>query len=213
MDILKIFSICLRIIQVILVSIFFVGSVIITRSLLTENTERHWVMSDPTLIPINPNYNLLSESKELQLEGSDDFKTLELKPVKLEMRLKPNASTEMFDVITWTIAFVVIALVLFGIEQLRKMIVSARSGNPFTLLNARRVYSIAALFLIYPLLKYGQRSLVSFFMDQHISLVGLKWSNSIENELPYFPMGVFLITLGKILERGIELEEEQKLTV
>ena len=102
---------------------------------------------------------------------------------------------------------------LIGVEQLRKMIVSALSENPFNRTNAKRIYIIASLFLLYPTLEYAKRWIISLWMNSKIELIGLEWSLNMKYELPFFLMGVFLITIGKIMEGGVEIQEEQKLTV
>ena len=211
---LKFFRVSLRILQVILLVVFLGFTYTLVQGLRSDPITRYWAINDPFLIPTNTDYNLLSESKELQIKIKENsYQTAQLKPLRFQISLKSNENVLFFSLRVWLIGLIAVILLMIGTEQLRQMIKSAQTENPFNKLNVRRVYAIALLFIAFPTLLFGLRWIVSSLMDKHITLVGLEWSLSVKHDLMYYLMGVFLITLGKIMERGIEIQEENKLTV
>ena len=208
------FQLTLRVIQIVLVLWFLTMAYYAFTFSNGKRVKQYWSISDPYLVPEDDEYSLLSESVALQVGIKDQvFKNPKLKPERIGVYFTASEYTAWYNVIFWTFLVTVNVFTLIGVEQLRKMIVSALSENPFNRTNAKRIYIIASLFLLYPTLEYAKRWIISLWMNSKIELIGLEWSLNMKYELPFFLMGVFLITIGKIMERGVEIQEEQKLTV
>lgn len=104
-------------------------------------------------------------------------------------------------------------LSIFGLEQLKKMINTVEAGDPFIRTNVWRIYILATLFFLTPLVI----KLCFYFMHNwaltNFEFSGLVLRKQAVNYVPWMVAGVLLLTIGKIMEQGIKLREEQELTI
>lgn len=99
-------------------------------------------------------------------------------------------------------------LALLGLVSLRRVVVTARVGDPFIASNVRRIRALGMLTVAYFLFAVA-RSFVAVAIQADFDL------GDSTATLPLTPIAlvVILLALAEIWRRGVELREEQRLTV
>jgi hypothetical protein len=99
-------------------------------------------------------------------------------------------------------------LLVWGAQVLRDLVHTAREGDPFVAANVRRLRVLAALSLGYLVLAFA-RPLVAVAVRRHLDLdaTGLEVS-WVAQVAP-----IVLFALAQIWQRGVELRDDQRLTV
>jgi hypothetical protein len=104
-------------------------------------------------------------------------------------------------------------LAIFGLEQLKRMIKTVESGTPFIRTNVWRIYILSALFFLVPLIGKFCYYLQQRWFVSNFEFSGMILEDNSVNFFSWFLAGILLLTIGKILEQGIKIQEEQDLTV
>lgn len=142
----------------------------------------------------------------------------------LDNQLTPNVSIDELileyplngDGIGYFAALMLLILTagsLYGLEQLKRMIASLESGEPFIRENVWRIYILATLICCIPVLRWIYFFFAKQWIESNFQLTGLLVETNSNNTGIYVLFGTLLITIGKIFEHGIKLKEEQELTV
>lgn len=108
----------------------------------------------------------------------------------------------------WGLGATMGAVVIAGAEQLRAVVASARTGDPFVAANVRRLRIVGALAIAHALLS-GARMGLDVALQDHLGtervIVG---SGGYQTAL-----AIVLFAVAEIWERGVRLRDEQELTV
>ncbi|WKN43704.1 DUF2975 domain-containing protein [Tunicatimonas pelagia] len=131
----------------------------------------------------------------------------------------------MFGVNIIYLAILPVFLAILGLEQLKRMIKTVESGTPFVRINVWRIYILSTLFFLVPLIANLSSYLQKRWFIANFEFSGMILKDNSTDFLsmivegisfdfsPWFVPGVLLLTIGKILEQGIKIQEEQDLTV
>ncbi|MFY0599255.1 MAG: DUF2975 domain-containing protein [Cyclobacteriaceae bacterium] len=114
---------------------------------------------------------------------------------------------------SFIILSLVMAVLIFGLEQLKIMIRTVEAGNPLIRSNVWRIYILASLLFLFPLASKLSGYLSRKWVMNNFEFSGVRLLSSEVNMVPWFLSGILLITLGKIIEKGIEIKNEQDLTI
>lgn len=109
----------------------------------------------------------------------------------------------------WAVGPASTLVVLAGAYILRELVAAARAGDPFVTANVRRLRVLAALTIGYFLL-----TVVRSFVGVAIALDGLGL-DGVTSTLSIAPVlsALVLFALAEIWQRGVDLRDEQQLTV
>ena len=99
-------------------------------------------------------------------------------------------------------------LALFGLVSLRRVVATAQAGDPFIVGNVSRIRTVALLTIAYFLLTIAH-SFVAIAIQTDLDL------ETVTATLSFTPivLAVILFALAEVWRRGVELREEQQLTV
>jgi hypothetical protein len=99
-------------------------------------------------------------------------------------------------------------LVLAGAEVLRGVLATARDGDPFVAANVRRIRVLATLTVTYFALSIA-RSLTAIAIQDHFDL------EQAATDISFAPIvsAVVLLALAQIWQHGVNLRDDQQLTV
>jgi hypothetical protein len=119
--------------------------------------------------------------------------------------------------IAWALFFcVVLALVIYGIYQLRKLLKSSLNNAIFTEQNVGRIKTIAVIIILIDPLRWVQHH----FMFKTLGNIVPPETANIRIGLPmvgddwtFIVMGLLVFTLAAVFEKGNEMYQELKLTV
>ncbi len=163
-----------------------------------------------TLLPIEK--DILNTSGAVKLTYLKDSS---VNPKILISETKLQLEKGISSVRTGFIAFLIFlcAVTVFGLEQLKRMIKTVEKGNPFIRANVWRVYILSTLLFLVPLF-----AKVGYYLLERWFVANFEFSGLVihDNSISYFPWmlgGVLLLTIGKIMEQGIKLHNEQALTI
>ena len=208
---LKGFEVILRVTQIVIILIALIIGFFHVKSLGEESVLNILQLSDPYLVLLDPSNDLLNSQNDIQIQILDQsYKSAKLSIREVSVLLPINTS---YAVILFSLFFLHVFLVILGVEQLRLMVRSSIDNTPFSMANVKRISLLSYLFLGYPFLRFLGRWSISSYLEGKLKFVGLKWVNNFEFDLTWFLMGILLLTIGKIFEYGIKLQEEQDLTI
>lgn len=113
-----------------------------------------------------------------------------------------------YRLLWWLVGPAASLLLLWGAQVLRDLVVTAREGDPFVAANVRRLRVLAALALGYLVVAFA-RPLVAVLVRRHLDLdatsLDVSWVAQVA------PLVLF--ALAQIWQRGVDLRDEQQLTV
>ncbi|MGB3585642.1 MAG: DUF2975 domain-containing protein [Tunicatimonas sp.] len=127
------------------------------------------------------------------------------------IRLEDGGESFRTGIISLSILFVILAV--FGLEQLKRMIKTVELGTPFVRINVWRIYILSTLFFLVPLMENINSYLQERWFISNFEFSGMMLKDDSMGFTPWFIAGVLLLTIGKIMERGIKIQEEQDLTI
>lgn len=117
----------------------------------------------------------------------------------------------------WYLLAVVLTLMLgivfFCLEQLKRMIKSLESGNPFNRANAIRIFTLSGVMGMIPLFQYGINYGIKYWIERNFAFTGVELIIEDPDYLISTLGFLFLAMIGFIFQMGIELRKEQELTV
>lgn len=158
------------------------------------------------------NDNILANTGEIAVTYKKDPNvkvTLEIEETAISVRGVQLITNQTVIII----AIIFLSISIFGLEQLRRMVKSAERGHPFTRANIRRIYTLSAIFFSFPfLIAIGNYFLTKWIMS-NFEFSGVTIQNTSSMHISWFIVAAFLLTIGKIVEKGIEMKEEQALTI
>ena len=162
------------------------------------------------LIPENQNLLDINSDIAITFKGDPDL-AIELIIAETSIRLENGLVHIRNGLLA---AFTLLCgLLVFGLEQLKRMINTVKDGHPFIRINVWRIYILATLFFCFPLMAKFGFYLVQKWILKNFEYSGLTVHDQSLNMLPWFIGGVLLLTIGKIMEQGIKIQEEQDLTI
>lgn len=113
------------------------------------------------------------------------------------------------------LSFVLIALTvaLVVIFQFRKIFRTLAASEPFARGNVRRIRIIAAIMIGAEIVRVIALSLVSLFLRAHLVTEGIAVRAAVDFRPGVIFAGLAFLVLGEVFRVGVELREEQSLTV
>ncbi|MEQ8470061.1 MAG: DUF2975 domain-containing protein [Marinoscillum sp.] len=153
----------------------------------------------------------LDQSSQVKISSNGDHIAPELKVDKVQLKYSSVSKRT-----GWVIGLFLICLSAVGIyalEQLRKMIQSVEKGDPFVRDNVWRIYILAALIYCVPLLNWIYYYSTKLWIEHNFELTGLKMEYAYGEVGKWILFGTLLMIIGKIFEQGINMKEEQELTI
>lgn len=207
MKFLKISRNIILALQFLIIATMFVGTVTL---LFYPDSIRKYNWIGFSLIPENE--NILKESEEIEIRFKPDPE-IQTQLLIRETQVQMDGIPSNMRVTLWVV-FTIFSLIMFFIlMQLNRMIKSVEENNSFSPSNVRRIYTLAIMLASFPLIgqifKYLQRKWV---------MANFEWEGIIlvkepTEYLPWFLTAILLATIGKIVEQGRELKQEQDLTI
>jgi hypothetical protein len=155
--------------------------------------------------------DLLRSSKDVQLQlnyPEDSGSYLEISELNLHLPLNSfeHRLLLVLTIITYS------GVVFWGLFQLRFLIKSAIDGSPFTRDNVVRFNTFSVLMVSIPAIEFVFKLLVKNILTNRFEFIGLNILLDIDYE-SWLLMGIFFYVIGRILDQGIRLQEEQALTI
>jgi hypothetical protein len=110
-------------------------------------------------------------------------------------------------------ALVMLAIVWFGVSQLRKVMFSLRDELPFAAENAARIRRIAYAVLAGELLRAAFTIGSNIYVQRHFQAEGMTFDVRFNVSITTIVAGLIIFVLAEVFRAGARLEEEQSLTV
>jgi hypothetical protein len=127
--------------------------------------------------------------------------------------LRIPASTTRVYVGGLSFALVMLAIVWFGVSQLRKVVFSLRDERPFAAANAARIRRIAYAVLAGELLRAAFTIGSNIYIARHFEAEGMSFDVRLNVSITTIVAGLIIFVLAEVFRAGTHLEEEQSLTV
>ena len=158
------------------------------------------------------NENLLKEHEGIDLQFKPDpsietYLVIERTEVRMDGIL-PNMRIGM-----WAFLAGLCVTMYFILFQVDRMIQSVQKGNPFNHQNVKGIYFLAALLACFPMLERFFRVWQKHWIQTHFEMEGISFVNESSDLIPWLIPVILLVTIGKMLEMGRELKQEQDLTI
>jgi hypothetical protein len=110
-------------------------------------------------------------------------------------------------------ALTMLAIVWFGVSQLRKVISSLRDEQPFAAANAARIRRIAYAVLAGELLRAAFTIGSNIYIARYFVADGMSFDVRLNMSITTIVAGLIIFVLAEVFRAGARLEEEQSLTV
>jgi hypothetical protein len=107
----------------------------------------------------------------------------------------------------------VLALVLWGLAQLRAVFRTLRAGQPFVPANAMRIRRIAYAVILCELLRSAGTYLGMRYAMTHFVIQGLRLQMRWDLSIVAIVAGLIILVIAEVFREGARLDEEQSLTV
>ena len=191
--------------QVSIVGATFFGAAV----LLTQQDDLDLSISNLALLPTDD--NLLNYSNDLGI-------TLKANP-NLDAQLlikKTTIRIEDASLFTEPVLVILLCVGIFSmiiLEQMRRMIKTVEEGNPFTKSNVWRITILGTMFLLVPVVARVLYIFYEKWIMNKFEFEGLTLASPSFTNLPWILAGFLFLTIGKILAAGIQLREDQDLTI
>jgi Protein of unknown function (DUF2975) len=104
-------------------------------------------------------------------------------------------------------------LVLFIVQQLRRLLETVRRGKPFTAANARRVTIVGVAVVVSELLRASVLLVGSWWVAHHVPATGIRFRAGFPLRLEVLAAGVLLIVFAEVFRLGVALQEDHDLTI
>ena len=105
------------------------------------------------------------------------------------------------------------SLVALGLEMVKRIIKVTEKGNPFSHHNIQNIFILSILFFIAPIVVSIYHYLFGQWILSNFELTGLILAEQSVSYAPWITTSIVLFTIGKVIEQGIQMKEEQDLTV
>ncbi|MEM9672776.1 MAG: DUF2975 domain-containing protein, partial [Bacteroidota bacterium] len=155
---------------------------------------------------------IINKSESVSIAYKKDS-TVSPKILVSETKIRVKNSITSFKAQAIYLGVFFAALAIFGLEQLKRMIKTVETGTPFLRINVWRIYILSTLFFLVPLTANLGSYLQERWLISNFEFSGMVLEDNSINSFPWFMAGVLLLTIGKILEQGIKIQEEQDLTI
>lgn len=109
--------------------------------------------------------------------------------------------------------FIFLVMLVLVAHQLRAFLRSVTAGDPFIPANPRRIRNIGVLIIAADLFSTGWTWLLSCFIAPHLSLDGVLFTARFDLNWTQLLLGFLILLIAQIFELGVQLQEEQALTV
>jgi hypothetical protein len=112
-----------------------------------------------------------------------------------------------------SISMLMILYSFFIFFQLRRIIKSLTSKDPFNDKNIGILYSIGILVIIVPILKYVIESMELSWIEKLYDFPGYSISSDISFQVSLFGLGILILGITEIFRQGILIKKEHELTI
>jgi len=152
------------------------------------------------------------EVEESSLPGSVSYSDVEIENAVGQLQIN-NPKSYHIVLFLFAISSVKFSFTLYVILLLRRILFSVREGNPFIFENGRRLKNIAIVTLCYGLFLSLYSSLTNIFISTGISLPSIDVMYKLEIHWEYIYWGLFTFVLAEVFRIGVNLKQEQDLTI
>lgn len=163
-----------------------------------------------SLVPENENLLKDYEGIDLQFKPDPNIETylvIERTEVRMDGIL-PNMRIGI-----WAFLVGLCLTMYFILVQVDRMIRSVQNGNPFNHENVKGIYFLAMLLACIPMLERFFRAWQKHWIKTNFEMEGITFLNESSDLIPWLIPVILLVTIGKMLEMGRELKQEQELTI
>lgn len=115
--------------------------------------------------------------------------------------------------LTISISMLMIMYSFFIFFQLRRVIKSLTSTDPFSDKNIGILYSIGILVIIVPILKYAIEYIELSWIEKLYDFPGYSISSDISFQVSLFGLGILILGITEIFRQGILIKKEHELTI
>lgn len=115
--------------------------------------------------------------------------------------------------INWSMLYMALRLgmFLYSLYLVREVIRSAK--NPFTLRNVKRLKIIGILLILGSFIEQVESLVAKWFVQRNYEMVGLRFYSENDFNLSLIIAGLFMIVIAQVFKYGIQMKEEQELTI
>lgn len=141
----------------------------------------------------------------------DERASTELMIEKTKIYLRDGMASIRTEIFLIFLVFCLLSAL--GLEIVKRIIKVTEVGTPFNYFTVRNIYLLSILFFLTPIVV----SIYHYFFGQWIlsnfELTGLVLKRQSISYVPWVTTGIVLFTIGKVIRQGVQLKEEQDLTV
>jgi hypothetical protein len=136
-------------------------------------------------------------------------------PIKRLALTLPVSDTQKRNLVYLTVGISILMILysFFIFLQLRRLIKSVISKDPFNDKNIRILYSIGILVIVVPLLKYAIESMELRWISKLYDFPGYSISSDISFQVSIFGVGILILGIAEIFRQGILIKKEHELTI
>lgn len=178
---------------------------------LKNESNSNFHIANIALIPTNNELTHLSPDISISAKANEHLKPA-LKVQNTTLAIHPKALTTFSWAFLGSIAFIS-SLWLLGLELLIRIIKTTQESTPFTRMNIRKIYSLALILLAIPLAESLLYSLRDMWIIHNFDFAGLSLQPTSVSYMPWLIASIILLAIGKVMDYGIALQEEQALTI
>lgn len=109
--------------------------------------------------------------------------------------------------------FIFLAMLVLVAHQLRAFLRSVTAGAPFIADNPRRIRNIGSLIIAADVFASTWTWLLSRYIAPHLTLEGVLFTPRFDFNWTQLLLGFLILLIAQIFELGVQLEDEQALTV
>ena len=103
------------------------------------------------------------------------------------------------------------------VHLLHKFVQSVKIGSPFNLENVRRIRVLGIMLIVLELLIYMGSKIVGWMSNNLLELNDISFRKSFHMDLDFLGnwvfVGLMILVIAEVLKKGVEMQEEQELTI
>ena len=207
MKFLRISRNIILVLQFLTIATMFVGTITL---LFYPDSMRKYEWVGFSLLPEDE--DILQNSKDIEIRFKPD-PSIDTQLLIKETQVQMDGILPRMRLTLWVVFSVFSLIIFFILMQLGKMIKSVDEGDSFSLTNIRRIYSLAITLASFPIISNLFKYLQEKWVLANFELKGIILVKVPTEYLPWFLTAILLVTIGKILEQGRNLKQEQDLTI